>query len=73
MIMLCQAASYALLTLNFRSIAAGHVAVALMTDGCNASLAFFILRRIIKADDSTPQFIGYLAGSLLGTTIGMYI
>ena len=71
LIALCQALSYALITINFRAVAHGELSYALATDALNSSLAFFVLRRIIKAENSTLQFIGFVVGSLAGTAIGM--
>ena len=68
-----QILSYSLLTVNFRAIASGRLPLALLTDGINASLSFFIIRRIAKSEDSFIGWLGYLTGSLIGTTLGMWI
>ncbi len=68
-----QCCGYALLTVNFRAIASGRLPLALLTDGINASLAFFIIRRIAKSEDSFIGWLGYLTGSLAGTALGMWI
>jgi len=68
---LIQIANYSLLTTNFRAIAKGNLPMALTTDGLNATLTFFVIRKIAKSDDSTIGWLGYLTGSLIGTTLGM--
>lgn len=70
-----QALSYCIVTINFRAVAHGNLAVALLTDAFNASFSFFIIRRIARAknEESYIGWLGYLCGSLLGTTAGMYI
>ncbi len=70
---LVQAVSYSILTVNFRAVAAGHLSVTLVTDALNATLSFFVIRRIAKSDDSIVGWLGYLFGSLVGTTIGMLV
>jgi len=70
-----QASGYCLITINFRAVASGRLTLALLTDGINATMGFFIFRRFIhmKDEDSMPVFVGYLLGSLAGTALGMYI
>lgn len=68
-----QIISYSLLTVNFRAVAQGNLLSSLLTDGINASFAFFIIRKIAKSEDTLSGFLGYVTGSLVGTTIGMYI
>ena len=67
-----QLLSYFILTINFRAVASNRLPTALFTDGVNATLSFFIIRRIAKSDDSTVGWLGYLCGSLIGTTLGMW-
>lgn len=68
-----QAVSYSILTVNFRAVASSRLFVALATDGVNATLGFFIIRRIARSEESQIGFFGYLTGSLIGTTVGMYL
>lgn len=68
-----QAVGYALLTYNFRSLAAGRLTATLASDAVNAGFGFVVIRRIAKSDDSLAAFAGYVAGSLGGTYIGMVI
>jgi len=70
-----QMLGYALVTVNFRAVASDRLTLALITDGINASLGFFIFRHMIKmkSEDSIIGWLGYLTGSLLGTTIGMWL
>lgn len=70
---LIQATSYSLITYNFRSIAVGNIPAALVSDAINASLGFFVIRRIARSEDSLIGWAGYLLGSLVGTTIGMLV
>ncbi len=65
--------SYSILTVNFRAVANGNLLRALITDGVNAAVGFFVIRKIAKSDDSIVGWAGYVAGSLIGTTIGMSI
>lgn len=67
---LIQMANYAVLTYNFRSIAAGSLPKALMSDGLNAVLTFVVIKKIAN-DNSWSAGIGYVVGSLIGTTFGM--
>ena len=68
-----QILSYSILTVNFRAVANGQLTRALVSDGINATFSFFVIRRIAKSDDSVVGWAGYVAGSLIGTTIGMYL
>lgn len=68
-----QLASYSILTVNFRAVAHDQIPRALITDGINATFSFFVIRRISKSDDSIVGWAGYVAGSLVGTTIGMLV
>jgi hypothetical protein len=72
-----QLLAYSLITYNYRSIAGGHLTPVLVTDALNASLTFFVIRRIdrriAKSEDSTVGWLGYVCGSLVGTAIGMYL
>jgi hypothetical protein len=74
---LAQATSYALVTLGFRGVAAGphQLPLILGTDAINASLGFFVIRRISTSasGESIVGWLGYLLGSLVGTTIGMMV
>lgn len=65
--------SYCLITINFRAVAVGNIPLALLTDGINASLGFFLIRRIAKSEYSLIGWCGYLVGSLAGTAVGIYI
>ncbi len=68
-----QTVSYALITYNYRSIAHDRLAFALLTDGVYASFNFFVIRKIAKSDDSIVSWFGYVVGSLIGTSIGMWL
>jgi len=68
-----QLVSYTLLTVNFRAIASGQIAVALMTDAANATIVYFVIKRIAQEPASVVPWLGYLLGSLLGTAAGMLI
>lgn len=70
-----QAISYALITLSMRGVAAGiqQLPLILLTDGINVTLSFFVIRRIAHSEDSIVGWLGYLAGSLVGTTVGMLV
>jgi hypothetical protein len=68
-----QTICYSILTVNFRAVAEGRLAISLLSDGINASFAFFVVRKIAKSDDALSGFFGYVSGSLVGTALGMYI
>jgi hypothetical protein len=70
---LIQLCSYAILTVNFRAVAQGKLIPSLASDAINASFAFFVIRRIAKSEDSTVGWLGYVLGSLVGTTLGLYV
>jgi hypothetical protein len=65
-----QVVNYCLLTVNFRAVAQGEVALALATDAVIATMGFFIIRKISRTEDSTLSWAGYTAGSLVGTFLG---
>lgn len=69
----CQALSYGIVTYQWRAIAHDRLAIVLLTDAINCSLAFFVMKRIAHNDSSKTDWLGYLAGSLVGTTIGMLL
>lgn len=68
-----QLASYSILTVNVRAIAGQHLAWALATGGLNATLSFWVIRRIAKSEESMIGWLGYVCGSLVGTTLGIYV
>lgn len=69
---LVQAFAYLVLVYNFRMIASQNIKWALLTDGIYATLFFLIVRKIAK-DESWPAGVGYVAGSLIGTYLGMVV
>lgn len=71
--MICgaQALLYSVLTANFRMVAQGNLAGALVTDFIIATLNYFLIRRIATAAQTTKAWAAYTLGGLLGTTIGL--
>jgi uncharacterized membrane protein YfcA len=70
---LIQIVSYSLLCINYRAVATTHYHQAAITDFMIASLAFFVIRRIAKSEDSLHQWLGYAIGSVIGSYIGIYV
>lgn len=62
---------YALLCLNFRAVAQADYGMAVASDAFIASANFYLFRSIAKEPDSTPLFIGYVLGSILGSVAGI--
>jgi hypothetical protein len=70
-LMLCQFTGYFLVTINFRSISQANILVSESTDAINASLGYFVIKKIAKDDSHIMGWLGYLTGSLLGTYVGI--
>lgn len=68
-----QVAAYGTICLNIRAVAAADYPIALASDFLIASLNFFIIRRISQEADSLHLWAGYVAGSLAGTALGIYL
>lgn len=71
--MIVQIVSYSIITINFRAVADGRLPLALLTDGIGSTLNFFVIRKIAKSEESTIGWLGYFVGSLIGTTLGMWL
>jgi hypothetical protein len=72
-LMMCQFSSYVLITINFRAISQGKIFQAETTDAANATLGYFLIKKIAKDDSHFIGWLGYLIGSLLGTYVGILL
>lgn len=70
---LTQVLLYTILIFNWRSVAQGQIMWAASTDAVIATINFFIIRKIIDTKNLQASFTGYLAGSVVGTIIGIVI
>jgi hypothetical protein len=68
-----QIISYGLLCINYRAVAQTHYTSAAVSDFLIASLNFFIIRKIAKSEEAVHQWLGYVAGSVVGSYLGIYI
>lgn len=68
-----QIISYSLLCVNFRAVANTDYHEAAITDFMLASLSFFIIRKIARSEDALHQWLGYVAGSVTGSYLGIYL
>lgn len=73
-IFFAQILNYGILTINFRSVAQGHVKTMVITDMMCASLAFFLIKKISEAaGDALLPFAGYVIGGAVGSVIGLRV
>lgn len=68
-----QLCSYGLLCINYRAVAETQYHLAALTDFTLASLSFFIIRKIARSEDAFHQWVGYVAGSVVGSYLGIYV
>ncbi len=68
-----QAVSYCLITFNYRAIAQASAANAVGSDLLFASMSFFVIRKIARTESSVISWLGYSAGSGVGTLAGIVI
>ncbi len=68
-----QIISYSLLCINFRAVVATDYHEAAITDFMLASLSFFVIRKIARSEDAVHQWLGYVAGSVTGSYLGIYL
>ena len=68
-----QIVSYSLLCINFRAVASTEYHQAALTDFMLASLSFFVIRKIARSEDALHQWIGYVAGSVAGSYLGIWL
>jgi hypothetical protein len=68
-----QICSYGLLCITFRAVAETQYHLAAMTDFALASMSFFIIRKIARSEDAVHQWLGYVAGSVTGSYLGIYL
>jgi hypothetical protein len=68
-----QIVSYSLLCINFRAVATTDYHEAAITDFMLASLSFFVIRKIARSEDAIHQWLGYVAGSVTGSYLGIYL
>jgi len=64
---------FCVLCVNFRAIALAHYHTAAISDFIVATLQFFVIKKIANAEESTKHWIGYTAGSVVGSYLGIYI
>ena len=67
-----QIALYGLLCINYRAVAQVQYNTAALSDFMIASFSFFVSRKIAKSEDALHQWIGYVAGSVAGSYLGIY-
>ena len=67
-----QIALYGLLCINYRAVAQVQYNTAALSDFMIASFNFFVIRKIAKSEDALHQWIGYVAGSVAGSYLGIY-
>ena len=68
-----QIALYSLLCINYRAVAQVQYNAAVISDFAIASFNFFVIRKIAKGDDALHQWLGYVAGSVVGSYLGIYV
>lgn len=68
-----QVASYSILCINFRAVANADYHEAALTDFMLASMSFFIIRKIARSEDAIHQWLGYVAGSVTGSYLGIFL
>jgi len=68
-----QIISYSLLCINFRAVATTDYHEAAITDFMLASLSFFVIMKIARSEDAIHQWLGYVAGSVTGSYLGIYL
>ena len=73
LLFIIQICSYSLLCINFRAVAQTQYHLAALTDFTLASMSFFIIRKIARSEDALHQWMGYVAGSVAGSYLGIYI
>ena len=73
LIFFIQVILYSVVCVNFRAIAQTDYPVALASDFVLASLNFFLIRKIARAEDSLGDWVGYVLGSLAGSALGIYV
>lgn len=64
---------YGLLCINFRAVSETQYHLAAISDFTIASLNFFVIRKIAKSEDALHQWFGYVAGSVVGSYLGIWL
>jgi len=67
-----QMISFAIITINYRAIAQASYVWSILTDFIVAGLSYFVVRKILKTNDSISQWTGFTIGSGIGTAIGIW-
>lgn len=70
---LIQTILYGVMCVNMRAVALKDYEWALVSDFAIATLNFFVIRKIAQGGDALHQWAGYVAGSLAGTALGIWI
>jgi hypothetical protein len=73
LLFLIQVTSYSFLCINYRAVAEKQYHLAAITDFMLATISFFVIRKIARSDDALHQWMGYVAGSVAGSYLGIYI
>jgi uncharacterized membrane protein YfcA len=68
-----QLLSYTIWCVNFRAVANAQYHTAAMSDFMIASIQFFVIRKIAQGQDHLHQWMGYAAGSVVGSYLGIWI
>ena len=64
---------YGILCINFRAVAETQYHLAAVSDFTIASLNFFVIRKIANSEDALHQWFGYVAGSVVGSYLGIWL
>ena len=64
---------YGILCINYRAVSQAEYHIAAISDFSIASLNFFVIRKIAKSEDAFHQWAGYVAGSVAGSYLGIWI
>lgn len=64
---------YAVMCINYRAVALVHYHQAALTDFTVAAINFLVIRKIAKSEESLHQWLGYVAGSVGGSYLGIYL
>ena len=65
--------AYGFVAINYRAIAQANYPYTILTDVIIALIQFLVIRKISKAKSATIQLIGFIAGSVVGSVLGIYI
>lgn len=69
----CQIAYYSLITMSMRAAVAGNYMHVALLDFSLATMAFFVIRRLIVSESSIKLWLSYSLGGLIGSMCGIFI